>query len=55
MKPIDIVILVILIASVVAIGYFAFWKHRKDPCRGCPYAKHCSNPCDQDKNKDPKK
>lgn len=51
MKPIDMIILMIIIASVIAIGYFTFWKHRKDPCRGCPYAKHCSEPCDKGENK----
>jgi len=55
MKPVDIIILIIIIASVIAIGYFTFWKHRKDPCRGCPYAKHCSEPCDKEKSKKSKK
>ena len=50
----DIIIVVIVLLIVVSILYFHVWKNRKDPCKGCPYAKkcmsgHCKEKCDSNK------
>ena len=39
----DIIIIAIVILVVLAILYFYVWKNRKDPCKGCPYAKKCKS------------
>ena len=41
MKVIDIAIIAVLAISAGLIIYFYFWKNRKKPCHGCPYAKNC--------------
>lgn len=37
----DVIIVVLAVLLVVSIIYFHYWKNRKDPCKGCPYAKAC--------------
>lgn len=41
MSPADIIIISILLIIVAAIIYFSIWKNRKNPCKGCSYAKRC--------------
>ena len=43
MKLIDIIIIAILVVISSLIIYFVFWKNRKKPCHGCPYAKNCTS------------
>lgn len=38
MKPIDIVLLLLIIITIALVIYFGIWKNRKSPCHGCPYA-----------------
>ena len=42
MKPIDFIIIAALVIVSGLIIYFSFWKNRKKPCHGCPYAKNCT-------------
>lgn len=39
----DIIILFIVIIVIGLVSYFAFWRNRKKPCHGCPYAKNCQS------------
>ena len=39
----DIIILSILFVIVAVIVYFGIWKKRKNPCKGCSYAKNCES------------
>lgn len=43
MKLIDIILIIAIIIVVLIIFYFSYWRHRKEPCHGCPYAKTCRN------------
>lgn len=47
----DIIIVVIVLLIVIAILYFHVWKNRKDPCKGCPYAKNCTSKHCEEKEK----
>ncbi|MBO5344885.1 MAG: hypothetical protein IKB06_02195 [Clostridia bacterium] len=43
MNVIDYIIIALLIVVSGLIIYFCFWKNRKKPCHGCPYAKNCES------------
>jgi len=52
MKPIDAIILGVLLIILGLIIYFSFWKKKEDPCKGCPYARSCeSKACSKRQNK----
>ena len=51
MSPIDIVILVLAVITIVCISYFAIWKNRNKGCKNCPYAKNCEGSCNSKQEK----
>jgi radical SAM protein with 4Fe4S-binding SPASM domain len=50
----DIVILVIVSAIVISVLYARF-KAKDSPCKGCAYAKHCTDGCSIVSNKKDRK
>ena len=46
----DTIILICVGIILSLICYFHFWKNRKNPCKGCAYAKNCNKKCDSKKN-----
>lgn len=42
-KPIDGIILLILLIILGYLIYVTFIKHRNEPCKGCAYAKKCKS------------
>lgn len=51
MKTIDMILIALVVVIMVIIFYFSIWRHRKDPCHGCPYAKNCGDNEDKNCNK----
>lgn len=52
MNVIDIIIIAVIAIISGLIIYFHFWKNRKKPCHGCPYAKNCTSQTCTSKNKE---
>lgn len=51
MKGKDIIWILLVIVFIVVLFYFAIWKHRNEPCHGCPFAKTCKKTCDRKNQK----
>ncbi len=45
----DVILIILVVFFMIVIFYFNIWRHRKEPCHGCPYAKKCTQTCNKKK------